>query len=218
VDLHRTQIEGFFDCDTPVANIEPLAMGVPFILQQDLFNPVIVCPSSSGVERAKKYRQMLQQEGCYAQLAFMAPKDKHGAVQHEDDAFSQFSQHKVVDESNLLLVGDVKNSDVIIVDDMIDTGSRVASCADFLKDAGAKRIFALVTHGLFSGDAVRRIDASQLDDVLVTNTSPPPAECVSSDKIHYMSIAPMVAEVIRRVLVRNSLESITHPLSYLSQH
>lgn len=214
VDLHRTQIEGFFENSVPVSNIEPLVMGIPFILQQDLFNPVVVCPSSSGVERAKKYRNMLQQEGCFANLAFLAPKDASGHVQTEDEAFSQLSQHTVHSEDNLILVGDVKNKDVVIVDNMIDTATRVTTVANFLRKQGAKRIFAFVSHGLFSEESIMSIENSAIDDVLVTNTNPVPHSFHQSRKIHYMSIAPMIAEVIRRVLVRNSLESITHPLSH----
>jgi len=227
VDLHKRQLEGFFDADTTVENLEPLWLGVPYHLEKDLFNPVIVSPSSTGVERAKKYMTLLKKEGCYASMAFMAPKSSSGDLQTDEEGFEQRPvndsecqkasqymrpkvQHRAREVEDLILVGDVSHSDVVIIDDMIDTGTRVSNCANFLKKAGAKRIFAYATHGIFSAGAIDRIEKSALTEVLVTDTNEIQPDSYKSSKVKFLSVAPLMAEAIRRVLVKNSLSSLTH--------
>lgn len=215
VDVHRRQTEGFVKPDgiggngpdtynskpTTFITLESLRLSVPIILSKDLFNPVIVCPSSSGVTRGKKYMELLSSEGVNPDLAFVSPADSSGHVSAET------CHHKV--SGGCILVGDVKNCDVLIIDDMIDTGSRVSIAAEICKKNGAKRIFAYATHGLFSGNCVERLEEAPIDEIYVTNTIPYD-DSKFCRKIMYTSIAPLVAEAIRRKTFCNSLQTLTH--------
>lgn len=211
VDVHRRQTEGFVKPDggegdhsepTKFITLESLRLSVPIILSKDLFNPVIVCPSSSGVTRGKKYMELLSSEGVNPDLAFVSPADSSGHVSAE-----MACHHKV--SGGCILVGDVKNCDVLIIDDMIDTGSRVSIAAEICKEQGAKRIFAYATHGLFSGNCVERLEEAPIDEIYVTNTIPYD-DSKFCRKIMYTSIAPLVAEAIRRKTFCNSLQTLTH--------
>merc|ERR1712098_809498 len=110
--------------------------------------------------------------------------------------------------------------DVIVLDDMIDTGARFINAASKCKEAGAFRVFGFATHGVFSEDALQRVSGcKELDEVFVTNTIYPPRikvdqlsedDWVDCDKLSYVSIGPIIAEAIRRIQIRNSLSSMTH--------
>jgi len=107
------------------------------------------------------------------------------------------------------LVGDVSNSDVIIVDDMIDTASRILTTAEIVHEHGAKRIFAWAPHGIFSGDAIEKLESSNISEIVTTNTNDQHKVYNSgSQKIRMLSIAPLLAEAIRRFRVRQSLETL----------
>lgn len=106
------------------------------------------------------------------------------------------------------LVGSVDGSDVIIVDDMIDTAGTLCAAAANLKDNGANRVFAFASHGLFSGPAADRIDRSVLEEVVVTNTIPLKANAKSSDKIKQQSVAPLIANAILRIHLKQSLSAL----------
>jgi len=107
------------------------------------------------------------------------------------------------------VVGSVKGRDVIIVDDMIDTASRVTAAAEALKKAGAERIFAYATHGLFSGDAIDRINNSSLHEIVVFNTIPLPPEKWSV-RVRQLSVGGLIAECVRRLTKKETLQ----PLSF----
>jgi len=215
VDVHRRQMEGFvhtngLDVGTEfpgvtLENVESLRLSVPHILEKDLFNPVIVCPSSSAVERGKKYLRLLETESMMADLAFVAPADKSGNIEADES----ICHHAVKDLDNHYLVGKVENCDVLIIDDMIDTASRVTIAAQLCKKHGAKRVFAYATHGLFSDNAIQKIKDSPIEEVIVTNTVP-----WSQDrwcgKIMYYSVGTLLAEVIRRKAKKQSLQIFTH--------
>jgi len=219
VDVHRRSAEGFTHVgvdfqsgegyETPCMfdSLESLRLSIPVVLTLNLFNPVIVCPSSTGVTRAKKYMELLRQEGVWSQLAFISPTDRSGAVQDED----AICHHKTHVADRHILVGDVANSDVLIIDDMIDTGSRVAMAAEVCKRNGAKRVFAYATHGIFSGDAVQKLEDSPLDEIFVTDTIPAhPDTYGPQSKISYLEISPLLAEAIRRKVIGMSLQTLTH--------
>ncbi|MES1915564.1 MAG: hypothetical protein MHM6MM_007490, partial [Cercozoa sp. M6MM] len=99
------------------------------------------------------------------------------------------------------IIGDVLHHDVILVDDMIDTGSRVVAAAKACVRAGALRVFCVCTHGLFSGEAARDLAESPIEQIIVADTIPLSEEVLeqSSDKIRVVSIAPLLAEAIRRM-------------------
>lgn len=206
VDLHRKQLEGFFD-STPVDSLESGLISIPFFVERNLWRPTIVCPSTSSVTRAKKYMEMLKKEGVNAKLAFMSGEVELNPRQAKEKSDARGVQHGVGREK--VLVGSVKHSDVIIVDDMIDTASRVCSCAELVKNNGAKRIFVWTPHGLFSGNAIEKIEHSEINEVLITNTNDlQRLESSTTSKIRAMSIAPLLAEAIRRKRVHQSLASL----------
>eukprot|EP00494_Astrolonche_serrata_P030242 UN30509 len=128
VDVHRRQIEGFCKIERGAAteptlfdSLESLRLSIPNIIEKDLFNLVIVCLSSTGVTRAKKYLELLRSEGVDGELAFVAPSDAGGSPQAEE----VICHHKVHSKKDHILIGELCNSDVLIIDDMIDTGSRM---------------------------------------------------------------------------------------------
>eukprot|EP01084_Bolivina_argentea_P303829 524659_1 len=216
VDLHRRQIQGFFE-HTNVDNLESLRAMLPVLLEKDLFNPVICCASDTGVFRAKKLAQLLKIEGIVSRIAFITSKRK-------SDKMIEFqemsSHHRISNINETEIIGDVKHRDVIILDDMIDTGSRLINAAQKCKGSGAFRVFACATHGIFSGDALFRINkCKELDEIFVTNTIYPPRipadmqgdeALLNCDKLSYVSIGPIIAEAIRRIQIKNSLSSMTH--------
>jgi ribose-phosphate pyrophosphokinase len=213
VDIHRSQCEGFYDLSKiTVENLETLRLALPILLEKDLYNPVIVCPSDTGVFRAKKLLHLLQDEGVISNLAFVTTRQRDNTLEFQELT----SHHRVTESQGAQIVGDdVKYRDVIIIDDMIDTGSRLLNAAKICKEQGCARIYAFATHGLFSGDALDLIRKSDIDEVIITNTIFPPPTIMDGsqewcEKLSYVSVAPVIAECIRRIQVNNSLASMTH--------
>jgi ribose-phosphate pyrophosphokinase len=99
----------------------------------------------------------------------------------------------------MMLVGDVENRVCILVDDLIDTGNTITRAAKLLKREGATKVYALVTHGVFSGDAIPRINASAIDKIIVTNSVPQEEHRRMCPKLDILDISPVFAEAIRRV-------------------
>lgn len=99
----------------------------------------------------------------------------------------------------MLLVGAVANRTAILIDDLADTSNTITRAAKLLKKEGATKVFALVTHGVFSGDAVERINASALDKVVVTNSVPQDEHLAKCDKLEVLEVGNVFAEAIRRV-------------------
>ncbi|CAN0332366.1 unnamed protein product, partial [Discosporangium mesarthrocarpum] len=149
VDLHCGQIQGFFGPRVPVDNLDGGVIGVGYFGDTDLHNPVVVSPDAGGVYRAKKFREGLAQR--YGLDAGLAMIIKQRAKANEVDRMD--------------LVGSVEDSDVIIVDDMIDTAGTLCKAASVLKDYGARRVFAFASHGLFNGPANERLAESALSEV-----------------------------------------------------
>lgn len=216
IDLHRRQIQGFFD-RANVDVLESLRAIVPVLLEKDLFNPTICCASDTGVFRAKKLKQLLEKEGILSSIAFITTtRNKDKLIEFQELQ----SHHKISDVNETEVIGNVKHCDVIVLDDMIDTGTRLINAAQKCKHEGAFRIFAFATHGIFSDDALLRINkCKELDEVFVTNTIYPPRistnpviddDLLECDKLSYVSIGPIIAEAIRRMQIRNSLASMTH--------
>jgi len=106
------------------------------------------------------------------------------------------------------LVGTVDGADVVIVDDMIDTAGTLCTAAAELKKNGARRVFCFATHGLLSGPAPDRIARSELEEVVVTNTIPLKASARSNEKIVSLSVAPILADTIKRVHLRQSVSAL----------
>lgn len=193
VDLHCGQIQGFFGPRVPVDNLDAGSVGVSYFASKGLDNPVVVSPDAGGVYRAKQFREGLNvlAPKLDASLAMIIKqRPKAGQIEQMD------------------LVGSVNDSDVVIVDDMIDTAGTLCTAASNLKANGARRVFAFASHGLFSGPASDRISRSALEEVVVTNTIPLKASAKANEKIVQLSVAPLLAEAIKRVHLKQSVSEL----------
>jgi ribose-phosphate pyrophosphokinase len=185
VDLHAAQIQGFFN--VPFDHLFALPVFLDDYLRTTFDQrAVFVSPDAGGVERARAYSKRLG-----ASLAII---DKRRARPNESEVMH--------------LIGDVKDRDCIIVDDLIDTGGTLCNAARAVMDKGARRVVACATHGVFSGPALQRIDESPLDEVVVTDSIPPSRDGTRSPKIKYLTIAKLLAEAIRRIDANDSVSSL----------
>jgi ribose-phosphate pyrophosphokinase len=193
VDLHCGQIQGFFGPRVPVDNLDGGMVGVDYFgTRQDMVNPVVVSPDAGGVYRAKKFREHLdKRHGVKAGLAMIIKQ-----------------RHKPGEIERMDLVGSVDGSDVVIVDDMIDTAGTLCKAANELQKYGARRVFAFASHGIFSEPASKRIGESVLEEVVVTNTIPLPKSCVDNRKIRSQSVAPLLANAIKRIHDKKSVSEL----------
>lgn len=173
VDLHASQIQGFFDI--PVDNLfaEPL---IAKYINRIPGDKIIVSPDAGGVKRAKSIADKL---------------DLDLAIIHKE-------RKKANEVESMTLVGDVSNRVCILVDDMADTCGTLQLAAETLKAKGALDIYAVVSHGVLSGPAIKRIEASPIKELVVTNTIPQSENVKKSSKLRVIDIAPMLAEAIRR--------------------
>lgn len=184
MDLHADQIQGFFSI--PVDNIYAAPVLNSELWRQQPDNLLVVSPDVGGVFRA---RAMAKQLG--AELAIIdkrRPRTNEAKVMH--------------------IIGAVDNHTCVLMDDMVDTAGTLTEAATALKEAGAKQVKACCTHPVLSGTAVERIIASDLDEVLVTNTIPLSAEARDCGKIRQISIADLLAEAIRRIASGDSVSSM----------
>jgi len=184
VDLHAGQIQGFFGPKTPVDNLFASPIALQYFQTRKLENPVIVSPDAGGVARVKEFKEGLSESGVAGVTMAMIIKQRAAAG--------------VVGSADL--VGDVKDKDCIIVDDIIDTAGTLCAAANELKNFGARRVFAFATHGLFNGPAPERINDSALEECVVSNTVPLSVEvAVRCKKIKTLSVGKLLSETIRRV-------------------
>lgn len=174
MDLHAGQIQGFFT--TPVDHLYAAPVLLQYFQERMLGEAVVVSPDAGGVERARAFAKRLD-----TSLAFI---DKRRTGPNEARVMH--------------IIGDVEGRDVIIVDDMIDTGGTLTQAVPALLEKGAKRIFASCTHPVLSGAAVERIEGSALEEVVVTNTIPL-SEGRHSKKLSVLSVAPLLGEAISRI-------------------
>ena len=186
VDLHAAQIQGFFNC--PVDHL----FAIPTLAQywKDNYGMgkdyVVVSPDAGGVERARAFAKRID--------CSMAIIDKRRSGPNVAKA--------------LHLIGDVRDKEAIIVDDMIDTAGTLTQGVDSLLNNGAKRVSAVATHALFSGPAIQRITESGLEKVIVTDTIPLSEKSRECGKIVVTSMAPVVAEAIQRIYGNASVSSL----------
>ena len=185
IDLHAAQIQGFFNI--PVDNL----YAAPVILNhlkerfagQDI---VMVTPDAGGTERARGFAKRLQ--------CPMALIDKRRTGPNVAEVMH--------------LIGDVKGKIAIILDDMIDTAGTLTQAAGALKQNGAAAIYAAATHGVLSGPAIDRINGSVIEEVLLTDTIPLGERADRTSKIKVLSVAPLLAEAIRRIHEDESVSSL----------
>ncbi len=187
LDIHSEQEEGFIQ--RPWDNVYASYALVPAIKRKNLENLVVVSPDKGGVSRATFYQGLLGA----SELAIVY-KERDLSVNNKSEA--------------LAMVGDVKGKNVLLIDDMIDAGGTIVHAANYLKEKGAKRIFASATHGLFSGDALTKISKSVLEKVIVTDSVKHRDEVVKNPKIEIVTVAPLMAEAIKRIETGDSISSL----------
>ncbi|MDB5698008.1 MAG: ribose-phosphate pyrophosphokinae [Alphaproteobacteria bacterium] len=186
VDLHAGQIQGFFDIPTdnlyaaPVmsADIQARFSGRPI---------TVVSPDVGGVVRARALAKRLDN----APLAIV---DKRRERPGESEVMN--------------IIGDVSGRFCILVDDIVDSAGTLANAADALKQGGAEDVVAYCTHGVLSGAAVSRVENSALRELVITDSIGAQAETAASDKIRLLTIAPLLAEAIRRIADESSVSSL----------
>ncbi len=181
VDLHADQIQGFFDL--PVDHMYGSSIFVPYIRELNLPNLVFGSPDTGGTRRAATYAKALN-------TGFVI-------------CYKQRSKANAVD--TMQLIGDVRGKDVILLDDIIDTGGTITKAARIMMENGASSVRGFCTHPILSGNAIDRIEASDFTEVVVLDTIPQKRQ---SPKIHVLSSAELFADVIKRVHNHQSISSI----------
>ncbi|MBZ5199893.1 ribose-phosphate pyrophosphokinase [Planomicrobium chinense] len=174
MDLHAPQLQGFFDM--PVDQLLGGTILADHLHDKALENAIVVAPDNGGLGRARKLADHLD-----VPIGFI------------DKRRSRPGQPETVN-----IVGDIQDKNVIIIVDIVDTAATITLAANVLVENGAKAVYACCTHGVLSGDAIRRIEESALTELVVTNTIHVPAE-KRIPKITILSVAPLLAEAIEHV-------------------
>ncbi|OFY73793.1 MAG: ribose-phosphate pyrophosphokinase [Bacteroidetes bacterium RIFOXYA12_FULL_33_9] len=180
MDLHADQIQGFFDI--PVDHLFASSLFVPYIKSLNLKNIVIAAPDVGGTKRAQAYSKFLHCEMviCY----------KH--------------RERPNHVGKIMVIGDVKGKDVILLDDMIDTAGTITAAADLMLEKGAHSVRAMATHAVFSGSAYEKLEKSAFVEVIVTDTIPLKKKI---DKVTVLSVSNLFADVIGNVYNFESISS-----------
>lgn len=180
MDLHADQIQGFFE--TPVDHLFASAIFLEYITSLDLDNLVMASPDMGGSKRANSYAKYLNSEVviCYKQRL----------------------KANVIEK--MTVIGDVKDRDIVLVDDIIDTAGTLTTAANMMMEKGARSVRAVCTHPILSGNAYERIEKSQLTELIVTDTIPLQQE---SEKIKVLSVAPLFARVFHQIIKHKSISS-----------
>ncbi len=185
VDLHADQIQGFFDIAVDNVYASPVLLGDAW--KQKFNDMVVVSPDVGGVVRARALAKRLDD----ADLVII------------DKRRSKANQSEVMN-----IIGEVGGKNCVMIDDMVDTAGTMCHAAGALKKMGAATVHAYITHPVLSGPAVSRISASELDEVVVTDTIPLNEEARACSKIRQLSIAELLAETMRRIADEESVSSL----------
>lgn len=186
VDLHADQVQGFFDL--PVDNIYGSKVLVDDIISHhdDVDKITVVSPDVGGVVRARAFATRLGNQ--LAIIDKRRPKPNEAKVMH--------------------IIGEVENRECLIVDDLVDTAGTLCEAASALKDAGAAKVSAYVTHPVLSGSAVSNIKNSGLDEMVVTDTIPLSEEAAACTKIRVLTMAPLIASTLLRISREESVSEL----------
>lgn len=187
IDLHASQIQGFFD--VPVDHLYAAPIVVDYFNENPIDNLIVVAPDTGGAERARAYAKRLH--------AGLALCDKRRERANEADVMN--------------IVGDVEGKNCLIVDDMCDTGGTICKVAQALHEAGANEIFACFTHAVLSGRAIDNIRKSHLKKVIVTNTIPlneSAATMVEEGRIEVLCVGKLLASAIKSIHDETSVSSL----------
>ena len=185
IDLHSDQIQGFFDI--PVDNVyaSPVLLGDAY--RQRYENMIVVSPDVGGVVRARALAKRLDD----ADLAII---DKRRPRPNESKVMN--------------IIGEVTGKTCVLIDDMVDTAGTLCAGAQALKDEGATKVVAYITHAILSGNAIEKIMKSALDELVVTDTIPLSPAAKQCGRIRQLSVAGLLAETIRRIRDEDSVSSL----------
>ncbi len=184
VDLHAGQIQGFFNI--PVDHLYASPILADYVKSRNLTDLVVVSPDAGGVERARAFAKRLG-----SSLAII---DKRREKANVSEVMN--------------VIGDVDGRPAILFDDMIDTAGTIVQAAQALKDKGAKQVFAACAHAVLSGPAIKLLNDSVLEEVIVSNTIPLTEKEKQCPKLKVLDIAPMLAEAIKRINEESSINSL----------
>jgi ribose-phosphate pyrophosphokinase len=184
MDLHAPQIQGFFSI--PVDHLFAAPVLVEYFQKLNLPNLTVVSPDAGGVERARAFAKRLN-----AELAMVNKRRLEANVAQV-----------------MNVIGDVDGQNCLIVDDMIDTAGTLVKTVEALKENGAVKVYACATHPVLSGPAVERIEKSQLEEVIVTNTIPLSAEKRRCKKIRTLSVAQLLGEAVKAIHDETSVSGL----------
>ena len=184
MDLHKAQIQGFFDI--PVDHLFAAPVIIEYLAQLSVSKLTMVAPDAGGAERARAYAKRLGAE--------LAVIDKR----RTDDGSAEVMN----------VIGDVENRTCIIQDDIIDTAGTIAKAATALKTSGAAHVLACAVHGVLSGSAIRRIEESPLDKMIVTNTIPQSKASEACSKIVVLSVARLLGQAVKSIHEETSVSSL----------
>ena len=184
MDLHKPQIQGFFDI--PVDHLFAAPVVIDYLSRLNESELTLVSPDAGGAERARAYAKRLG-----ADLAFV---DKR----RSDDGTTEVMN----------VVGEVEGRVCIIQDDIVDTAGTLCSAVQALADTGARRVLACAVHGVLSGSALERIEKSPLEELIVTNTIPLESARERSDKLHVLSVATLLGNAIKNIHEETSVSSL----------
>jgi len=179
-DLHADQIQGFFDI--PVDHFDGTSIFIPYLRSLELDNILFASPDVGGVKRTRNFANFFS--------ADMVVCDKH--------------RERANEVASMQLIGNVEGANVVLVDDLIDTGGTIAKAAKLIMDNGAKSVRAVITHPVLSGKAYENIESSVLEELVVTDTLP----TQKSNKIKVLSVAPLFAKAIRKIHDHESISSL----------
>jgi ribose-phosphate pyrophosphokinase len=184
MDLHKAQIQGFFDI--PVDHLFAAPVIIDYLTRLEYPQVTIVSPDAGGAERARAYAKRLG-----AELAII---DKR----RTDDGTAEVMN----------VIGAVAGRTCIIQDDIVDTAGTIGKAAGALKESGAARVIACAVHGVLSGPAIERIEKAPLDELVITNTIPLTAERARCSKVKVLSVAPLLGQAIRSIHEETSVSSL----------
>jgi len=184
MDLHKAQIQGFFDI--PVDHLFAAPVIIDYLARMEYTNLTMVAPDAGGAERARAYAKRLNAE--------LAVIDKR----RTEDGTAEVMN----------VVGDVQGRTCVIQDDIIDTAGTITKAAAALKANGAERIFACAVHGVLSGPAIDKIEKSPIDKLIVTNTIPLTGDKAKCEKIKVLSVARLLGQAIKSIHEETSVSSL----------
>ena len=184
MDLHAEQIQGFFNI--PVDNIYSLPIMLADVWKKNYDDLMVVSPDVGGVVRARALAKRLE-----CDLAII---DKRRPKANVSEVMN--------------IIGEVEGRTCVLMDDMVDTAGTLCKAASALKQHGAKQVLAYCTHPVLSGAAIERINASDLDELVVTDTIPLRPEALACSRIRQLSVADVMAETIRRISNEDSVSSL----------